>query len=208
MVVLTLYGVLLSLASLELVPLPSSLSVLRGLVGDAAAMTRRVGLVPGLPLFHDRDRTPVGVLTNCVEIVGVHRDGSELERYATSTCEEPPGSTLLRGPLDKALVRLHFDALVFRDVPPSGWPMSGDRILGAIGHQHCQRPASPTPEEVRFVWSQAVEDRDSGRRDVVARGSARWSCAQQRLIARGWQPSFDDATAREPRPTAPAWPEP
>jgi hypothetical protein len=208
MAVLTLYGVLLAMASFELVPLPASWSALRGLTSDAAAMTRRVGLVPGLPLFHDRDRTPIEVLTNCVEIVAVQPDGSRRLRHATSTCAERPGPALLRGSLDKALVRLQFDALVFRDVPPSGWPMSGDRVLAAIGHQYCGQPEPRVTEEIRYVWSQAVEDRRTGRRDVVVRGAARWSCADRRLVERWWQPSLDATTASGARPISPAWPDP
>lgn len=206
MAVLTLYAALLVVASLELVPLPWP--ALGRLAGDAASLTRRIGLVPGLPLFHDRDRTPIGVLTNCVEIDAVHTDGSQQLRHATSTCGEPPGSALLRGPLDKALVRLHFDALVFRDVPPAGQPMSGDRVLAAIGHWYCHGSGTTAPEEIRFVWSQAVEHRGTGRRDVVVRSTARWSCVDRRLISRSWRPSLDDATADTSKPVPLSWPDP
>lgn len=199
---LTLYGLLLTLASLELVPLPPSWSPLRALAGDAAAVTRRAGIVPGLPLFHDRDQTPFGVLGNCVELTAVERDGTQRARSATSTCTDQPTAALLRGPLDKALVRLHFDALVFRDVPPSGRPASGDRILAAIGHHGCRRQGSP-PHEVHIAWSQALEDRRSGERGQVMRGAARWSCGGRRLIARRWWPSLAGApTAPSTRPPA------
>jgi hypothetical protein len=190
LLVLCTYSLILGLASLELVPFPQSLSGVSGLAGDAASLGRRAAIIPGPALFYDRDETPIGVLTNCVEIVGVTEDGDEEPIYSTPMCGTEPEPALLGDPVDKVLVRLHFDGLVYRFVPADGGPTSGDRILAAIGYHYCGHATEVEPAELRIVWWQAVEDRRDGTRAWVLRSENRWSCTSSRLIDREWYPYF------------------
>jgi hypothetical protein len=188
LVVLCGYALTLGLASLELVPFPERLSGVSAASSDAASLLREAAVIPGPALFYDRDETPIGVLTNCVQIIGF--TGSEEEAvYRTPMCASDPDPALLGGPVDKALVRLLFDGLVYRSVAAGGAPTSGDRILAAIGHQFCDE-APGEPDGLWIVWSQAVEDRRDGTRAWVFRSQAHWSCTDNELIDREWYPSF------------------
>jgi hypothetical protein len=183
------YGVLLALASLELVPLPGLLDPVSAASGQAARLLRRAGVAPGLPLFHDRSRSPNQVLANCVQVTGASARGDQFPLYATQTCAPPSRVPVLRGADDKALIRLLMDAESFRNVPPRGWPTSGDRILAAIGTRYCDLTADRPGRPVRWVgihWRQTLEDRRTGRRTVVGRAGAVWSCADRALVERRW----------------------
>jgi hypothetical protein len=201
LVALCAYSGLLGLSSLERVPLPEPLAGVNDAAGGAAGLLREVSIIPGPALFYDLDETSIGVLTNCVVITAVSADGSEQSTYTTSTCEKEAEASLLSGPLDKALVRLEFDALVFRTVPATGSPTSGDRILAAIGHWFCGRSESESesasggdgdePGEVAILWVQAAEDRRDGSRRWVTRSLARWSCQEGELLRRQWSPLLE-----------------
>jgi hypothetical protein len=188
-VLLCAYGALLALASLELVPLPSALDPVSSASGKAARTLRRAGVVPGLPLFLDRSRSATSIMANCVQVAGATARGEQFLLYQTRTCAPASSVPVLRGPYDKALIRLLMDAEVFRRVPPEGWPMSGDRILAAIGTHFCDPARGGAGQAVRWVridWRQTVEDRRDDRRAVFARAGAIWSCADRALVDRRW----------------------